>query len=117
MRVSVGLLGLGQLQAALWKSAGHLYAVSEAYLVSASYLERGLSAGANPGAIQQRQSAQLSSAYTVFDLTVEAERKGWVTELDIFSHWEDSAGANTVYLQTAVYHPNASDSRWLSRPE
>jgi len=115
--LSIGLLGLGQLQARLWKSAGKLYPVSEAYLLSTSYLEHGLSTGATPGAAETRRSVQGSSGYTVFDSDVKAKQQGWLTEMDISSHWQDTSGENTIRLRTAVYRPDSSDFRWLLRLE
>ncbi len=115
--LSVGLLGLGHLQAALWKSAGQLYAVSEAYLLSASYLERGLSAGATEPAEQENRSTRSGSAYTEFDAAVQLEQQGWVKEMDVASHWQDTSGAHTVSLRSSVYQPAISDSRWLLGPD
>lgn len=115
--LSVGLLGLGQLQAALWKSAGQLYALSEAYLLSTSYLERGLSAGATERDAQENRSSASASGYTEFDAVVQLERQGWLTEMDVASHWQDTSGANTVRLRTAVYQPPGGDSRWLLDPD
>ena len=115
--LSVGLLGLGQLQAALWKSAGQLYAESEAYVLSASYLERGLSAGATETGAQDNRSAPSVSGYTEFDSVVQVEQRGWLTEVNVASHWQDTSGAHTVRLGTGVYRPDISDSRWLLDPD
>ena len=115
--LSVGLLGLGQLQATLWKSGGQLYAVSEAYLLSASYLERGLSAGAPEPAAQENRMARSGSGYTDFDAAVQLEQQGWVKAMDVASHWQDTSGAHTVRLRSSVYQPAISDSRWLLSPE
>ena len=115
--LSVGLLGLGQLQAALWKSAGQLYALSEAYLLSASYLERGLSAGATEPAAQENRSARSASGYTEFDTFVQVEQRGWLKEMNVASHWQDTSGENTLRLRTAVYQAAISDSRWLLDPD
>jgi len=111
--LSVGLLGLGQLQAGLWKSAAQLYAVSEAYLLSASDLERGLSAGATELAVLENRSARSASGYNEFDSIGHVEQQGWLTEMNISSHWQDTSGANTVRLRTAVYRPAIGDSRWV----
>ncbi len=115
--LSVGLLGLGQLQAALWNSAGQLYGLSEAYLLSTSCLERGLSAGATEPGVQENGSARSASAYTEFDAVVQLEQQGWLTEIDVASHWQDTSGANTVRLRTAAYRPPIGDSRWLLGPD
>jgi Tfp pilus assembly protein PilV len=115
--LSVGLLGLGQLQAALWKSAGQLYAESEAYLLSTSYLERDLSAGATEPAAQENRSARSASGYTEFDVVVQVEQQGWLTEMDVASHWQDTSGANTLRLGTGLYQPAISDSRWVLGPD
>jgi Tfp pilus assembly protein PilV len=37
--LSIGLLGLGQLQARLWSSSAKLHATSNAYLLGTEYLE------------------------------------------------------------------------------
>ena len=115
--LSVGLLGLGQLQAALWKAAGQLYAESEAYVLSASYLERGLSAGATDTGAQDNRSAPSASGYTEFDSVVQVEQRGWLKEMDVASHWQDTSGENTLRLGAAVYQPAISDSRWLLDPD
>jgi Tfp pilus assembly protein PilV len=111
--LSVGLLGLGQLQAELWKSAGQLYAVSEAYLLSANDLERGLSAGATELTVLANRSVRSVSGYTEFDSVMHVAQRGWLTEMDISSHWQDTSGANSVRLRTAAYRPPTSDSRWV----
>ena len=92
--LSVGPLGLGQLQAALWKSAGQLYAESEAHLLSASYLERGLSAAATEPGAQEKLSTPGALGYTDFDVVVQLERLGWLTEMDVASHWQDTCRAS-----------------------
>ncbi|MGD2076266.1 MAG: prepilin-type N-terminal cleavage/methylation domain-containing protein [Gammaproteobacteria bacterium] len=109
--LSVGLLGLGQLQAALWKSAGQLYALSEAYLLSASHLERVLT---DPSQIsEQRLSTQSPSGYTLFDSSLRTEARGPFTEISVSCHWEDTRGTQAVGLQTAVYQSDSADSQWL----
>ncbi len=115
--LSVGLLGLGQLQAALWKSAGQLYAVSEAYLLSANHLERGLSAGETAFAALENRSAGSASGYTEFDSVVNVEQQDCLTTMEISSRWQDTSGTNTVRLRTAVYRPAIGDSRWLLDPD
>ena len=115
--LSVGLLGLGQLQAELWRSAGQLYAVSEAYLLSASDLERSLSANATELAVLENQSVHSASGYTEFDSVMQVAQRGWLTEMNISSHWQDTSGANTVRLRSSVYQPAIGDSRWLLDPD
>ena len=115
--LSVGLLGLGQLQAALWNSAGQLYGLSEAYLLSTSCLERGLSAGATEPAGQEHRSTPSASGYTEFEAVVQLEQQGWLTRMDVASHWQDTSGANTLRLGAAVYQPPTGDSRWLLGPD
>jgi prepilin-type N-terminal cleavage/methylation domain-containing protein len=113
--LSVGLLGLGQLQAGLWKSAGQLYALSEAYLLSAGYLERALTgqSASNP----ERRLAQSPSGYTAFDSALRAESQGRLTQIRITSRWRDTDGAQALVLLTAVYRDEGADSRWLLNPE
>jgi Tfp pilus assembly protein PilV len=115
--LSVGLLGLGQLQAVLWKSAGQLYAVSEAYLLSANQLEQELFSGATGLAGRENRSARSASGYTEFDSIVHVERQGRLTEMNISRHWKDTSGTQTVRLRTAVYRPAIGDSRWLLDPD
>ena len=113
--LSVGLLGLGQLQARLWNSAGQLYALSDAYLLSTSHLERGPPGEAQQPGAGENQQVHSVSAYTAFDSIVQAEQRGRFTEMVVSSHWRDTAGEHRVQLRTAVYRPAASDSRWLLR--
>jgi len=111
--LSVGLLGLGRLQAALWKSAGQLYAQSEAYLLSTSYLEHGLPAIPTQLGSEEIQYVHSVTGYTVFDSILHTGQQGLFTEIDISSTWRDTAGTNTVRLHTAIYRPDTRDSRWL----
>ena len=112
--LSVGLLGLGQLQAGLWRSAGQLYARSEAYLLSSSHLERALAVPSQVN--EQRFSAQSLSGYTRFDTTLHAEPRGRLTAISVSTLWQDTSTANALGLQTSVYRSDRRDARWLLDP-
>jgi prepilin-type N-terminal cleavage/methylation domain-containing protein len=111
--LSIGLLGLGQFQAGLWKSAAQLYAASEAYLISTSSLERELHADRTPPATGTGHSYDSASRYTVFDSTLARKQRGRLTEVNVSSRWQDTAGENRIRLQTAIYRTTTGDSRWL----
>jgi hypothetical protein len=115
--LSIGLLGLGQLQAGLWKSAAQLYASTDAYLLSASQLEFALPTGTTQPETETFGEAQSSSGYTVFDSVVQAERRGRHVHVRAATRWHDTDGEQEVRLRTAFYQSAASDSRWLLAPD
>lgn len=112
--LSIGLLGLAQLQTGLWKSAGQLYARSEAYLLSASHLERTLAVPSQVS--EQRFSAHSFWGYTTFDSTLHAEPRGRLTEISVTTGWQDTSATNVLGLKTSVYRSDKGDARWLLDP-
>jgi len=111
--LSIGLLGLGRLQAGLWRSAGQLHARSEAHLLAVSNLERALYAAPASASAQQHRLSPGGSGYTVFESRLQTASKGMVMEMLSSVRWQDSDDINTLKLLTASYRPDAGDLRWL----
>jgi len=112
--LSIGLLGLGQLQARLWSSSGKLHATSNAYLLGMEYLEI-LSAKQmiDPDLVADPPLQALRSG-TLFNTDVSLRDDEPLIEAEIRVGWEDRGGSQSVRLESAtgtVSH--AFDTRWL----
>ena len=111
--LSIGLLGLARLQAQLWKASGTLYATADAYLVSENHLERGRWETATaPTAVEDRQTQTVLPNATL-DSTLEVQKQETLTEMEVITDWQDTAGMHRLRLRTACYSGYAADSRWL----
>ena len=111
--LSIGLLGLGHLQAGLWKSAAKLHAQAEALLLGVNDLEGSRRITPTADGKPESRLTPGGSGYTVFEQHLESETDGLLRALRSSVQWQDTDDSNTLRLQTVTYHPGAGDSRWL----
>jgi Tfp pilus assembly protein PilV len=112
--LSIGLLGLGQLQARLWSSSGVLHATSNAYLLGMKYLEI-LSARQMiaPDLVAVPPSQTLHSG-TRFNTAVSLSEDEPLSEAEIRVVWKDRSGSQSVRLESVTGTVSrAFDTRWL----
>jgi Tfp pilus assembly protein PilV len=112
--LSIGLLGLGQLQARLWSSSAKLHATSNAYLLGTEYLEI-LSARQmiSPDLIAD-PPLQAQRSGTVFNTAASVSEDEQLTEAEVRVVWEDRSGLQSVSLESVTDTVSrASDTRLL----
>lgn len=111
--LSIGLLGLGRLQAGLWRSGGDLHAAQTAFLVAQNRLE---SERLNSRLQWPARSAPADDPAYRVDVahTPLPAPSSALTATRVSLHWRRPAGEQSLEL-TAVRdrgsHPE--DSRWL----
>lgn len=111
---SIGMLGLGQLQARLWVNSADLHSTDEAYLMVANsieiidintYFEH--SGAATP-------ATESSSLSPIFIYKQSVVTTGPTLTAEVQASWERPSGADSVILNAALYTTfNAADARWL----
>lgn len=116
--LSIGLLGLGQLQARLWAGAGDLHTLGDAYLLGENLLETS-TLGWLPVSVRQdlaNQSEPVIST-TVVEHNPARDRDPLVTtEVGLF--WRRPSGEYSLSLTATVNKGlGAEDTRWLLPPE
>jgi hypothetical protein len=112
--LSIGLLGLGQLQARLWVGAGDLHTSANAGLLGTNLLEI--------ASIAWLTEAEKHSVATAFEPAVSADirRHGAPPPHDVLSitdvrlHWVRPSGAHSLSLATLRNtRLDPLDTRWL----
>lgn len=112
--LSVGLLGIGQLQARLWVSSGQLHAEQTAFLVGESLLEI--------VALSWLPEAEKQSSATQFHPAIRAEVShhrlpfpdDLLTSTRVDVGWTSPSGARSLSVQNTVNTGlDPVDTRWL----
>ena len=112
--LTIGLLGLGRLQAQLWRSSGELHATGNAWMLGRAQLEQThASLTANPGQIPTIP-AEISLSGTTFTTELSISSQKQVVSSRIQLQWQAPSGRRFLQLNTAVKQDiSASDARWL----
>jgi len=112
--LSIGMLGLGQLQARLWTHAGDIQRLEASRLASSNILElieinRHFS---SLTALDEASSSlDLLATFTYQTLT---RPKGLILVSEVTVSWEQPSGADNFSLHSALYTGfNMEDARWL----
>jgi Tfp pilus assembly protein PilV len=100
--LSIGLLGLGQLQARLWSSSAKLHATSNAYLLGTEYLEIVSARQMIAPDLITDPPLQALRAGTLFNSTVSFTEDEQLTETQIHVEWEERSGSETVSLEVVT---------------
>ena len=113
--LSIGLLGLAQLQARLWSASAELHLSDEAYLLAGNSLEQFAIAqlfAVDLNADSTRQVAGSATQFVVnLTLTEELEQ---IAEARVQVEWEHQSGLSSLTLDTAIYsNARAADNRLL----
>jgi prepilin-type N-terminal cleavage/methylation domain-containing protein len=111
--LSIGLLGLGKLQARIWAASAQIYATAEATLLSASDLERSLGVGVAEAGPDRGRTIASPSGYAAFEETVRQQSIDRLQEVSVTLRWQDSGGKQVMMLQSAAYTAAATEGRWL----
>jgi prepilin-type N-terminal cleavage/methylation domain-containing protein len=112
--LSIGLLGLGQLQTRLWRTSGELHSMAEAYLLGASELEKSLAVLGTGTTPSGNGFTRTSSSGTVYQAQLALAANGQLVDAEIRVGWNDRGGQQAIRLQTAaVTDLYEADTRWL----
>ncbi len=112
--LSIGLLGLGQLQARLWSSSGKLHATANAWLLGATYLEILTATQIISPDLIANPPVQVLRAGTLFNTTVSLSQDDLLTEAEIRVEWEDPSGSQSIRFKSVTDTVSrASDTRLL----
>jgi prepilin-type N-terminal cleavage/methylation domain-containing protein len=98
--LSIGLLGLAQLQARLSVASSQLHASTQAWLLAGSGIERLLAADLDDPAVAQETSAVVTTPATLFATRTRLAAAGPHLDAEVQVQWEHTAGAETVRLHT-----------------
>jgi len=116
--LSIGLLGLAQLQARLWSASAELHLSDEAYLLAGNNLEQFAIAqlfAVDPGA---DSTTQVSGAATQFVVNLTLTELQQIAEARVQVEWEHQRGLRSLTLDTAIYtSARAADNRLLLAPD
>ena len=113
--LSIGLLGLAQLQARLWSASAELHSSDEAYLLAGNYLEQSAIAQLFAIDLSADSVTHVAGSATQFvvnlTLTEEPEQ---IAEARVQVEWEHQSGLRSLTLDTAIYsNARAADNRLL----
>ncbi len=112
--LSIGLLGLGQLQARLWSSSGALHATSTAWLLGATYMEVMTAKQVIALDLIEDPPLQILRSGALFNTAVSLSEDQQLTEAEIRVVWEDRSGSRSVRLESITDSVSrASDTRML----
>ena len=112
---SIGMLGLGQLQARLWVNSGNIHSANQALLIAENITELvELKVLITPGnALRPTLPAYLSPSEFNYEQSVLAS--GLVTTTAVQVLWQRPSGADSTTLQTSFISGFlARDAAWLS---
>lgn len=112
--LSIGLLGLAQLQARLSSAAGDLHATGLAWRFAQSELEQNLFALETANIEGTTDSRELLTPATLFQAITTRVSNTLATSISVAVSWEDRTGDRFLQLQSASANPApALDARWL----
>jgi len=112
--LSIGLLGLGQLQARLWSSSGNLHATSNAWLLGSTFMEILTATQVIAPDLIATPPLQSLRSGTLFSTAVSITKGAQLTETEIRVRWEDSSGSQAVGLGSVTDTVSrTSDTRLL----
>ena len=112
--LSIGLLGLVQLQARLWSASGDLHSTDEAYLLASNTLEKSVIAQMIAADLIADTTAQITASATVFAVDLSLTEQQQLAEATVSVEWEHQSGLRSLTLQTTIHtNANASDNRLL----
>jgi len=112
--LSVGLLGLAQLQARLWSASGDLHSTDEAYLLASDALEKSAIAQAIAVNLITDTTAQPARSAALFTVDLSLTQLEQLSAATVRVEWEHQSGIRSLTLDSAIYaNARASDNRLL----
>ena len=112
--LSVGLLGLAQLQARLWSTSGDLHSSDEAYLLAGNSLEQFAIAQLFGVDLGGDSTTQVTGSATQFVVNLTLTELEQIAEARVQVEWEHQSGLGSLTLDSAIYtNSRPSDNRLL----
>ncbi|HHJ15922.1 MAG TPA: hypothetical protein ENJ80_04410 [Gammaproteobacteria bacterium] len=112
--LSIGLLGLGQLQARLWVASGQLHAQNTAYQLGSNRLEMAAAALLITPDLIPDPPLQVPGIGTLYDTRLLITADGQLSKAQIRITWSVPSGSESVTLATAMERmARTSDTRLL----
>ena len=112
--LSVGLLGLAQLQARLWSTSGDLHSSDEAYRLASNALEKSAIAQAIGIDLTTDTTAQPAGSAALFTVDLSLTQLEQLADATVRVEWEQQSGPRSLALETSIYtNARASDNRLL----
>jgi Tfp pilus assembly protein PilV len=112
--LSIGVLGVCRLQAALWLSSDSLYAAAMAGLLARGQLEKAVTRELTGVRHNQGEVATLVYTGKSFTTTTSITRAEAITGAEVRIQWTDRSGSHSMALATATHaQPTAADSLYL----
>ena len=112
--LSIGLLGLMQLQARLWSASSDLHSSDEAYLLAGNRLEKFAIARLFAVDPSTDSAEQLAGPATRFVVNLSLTKQEQLAEARVRVEWEHQSGFCSLTLDTAIHtNSRASDNRLL----
>lgn len=115
--LSIGVLGLCRLQAALWSNSNALHAAAMAGLLARDQLEKTVTSELTDIGHNRDEVAEFVYAGNPFSTAASITRTDAVSVAEVRVQWTDHTGTHSMTLATATSsRPTAADSRWLLPP-
>lgn len=112
--LSIGLLGLAQLQARLWSASGDLHSTDEAYLLASNALEKSVIAQMIAADLGADTAAQIAGSAALFAVDLSLMQLEQLSAATVRVEWEHQSGPRSLTLDSAIYtNARASDYRLL----
>ena len=112
--LSVGLLGLAQLQARLWSASAELHSSDEAYLLAGNSLEQLAIAQLFTVDLSADGTTQVTGSATQFVVDLTLTELEQIAEARVQVEWEHQSGLRSLTLDSAIYtRARAADNRML----
>lgn len=112
--LSIGLLGLAQLQARLWSASGDLHSTDEAYLLASNALEKSAIAQLIAADLITDTTAQIAGSAALFAVDLSLTEQAQLAEATVRVDWERQSEIRSLALDSAIYtNARASDNRLL----
>ena len=112
--LTIGLLGLGQLQARLWSASGNLHAGESAYLVATTRLENSVTSQLFGMETVETAETSVTHSGTTFGTVLSVLPGESLAETGVRVYWDNRSGSHSVKL--FLNHETGSsfsDTRWL----
>ena len=111
--LSIGFIGLGQLQSRLWLAAGERHTRGDALLVAANLMEQ--TRGTLPTATGQPGSLPPVNPKTrTFTTGTSTRNRGQLIDIKTTVSWPTRVGRQTVQLHSSLEsNVDLQDTRWL----
>ena len=112
--LSIGLLGLGQLQARLWLAGSELHTTASAYTLGENLLETGARPWLGAAAAQLRRTPPGPPVRAEVRRYRLPAADGYLATLQVDLHWRAAGGEQSVSLaRSRDPRLDPRDTRWL----